>query len=283
MMRVLGIDVDDAVLERWREWFAPPVQPFIVDEGLRAQLGRPPTMPRPSMEVCDTFELYGEDTFGRLVGLTRSDFDALPHALRARLVRHQHSAGRRLVPALRGMPSGRHTRLRPDSDGHRFVWWPDTVSAFGDGPVLDFVGRESLASRHGEVGAAVWRRAAAVLPGARDLAGTFAAGSGPNCFGTVMAAAGVVGAQDDWMQRAPFEEWLGSSTAPGGHDLSPGTVLVWRDPSGVAHHAAVTLGAGWALHKPSQGWMTPRVVLSVDEVKRAARRQGTRVTRRHIA
>jgi hypothetical protein len=47
------------------------------------------------------------------------------------------------------------------------------------------------ASRHAELPDAVW---AATLPAARALAGTYPHGSGPNCFGTVMAATGMAGA-----------------------------------------------------------------------------------------
>jgi hypothetical protein len=69
------------------------------------------------------------------------------------------------------------------------------------------------------VAEATWDALAGVLPTARELAGAFPPRSGPNCFGTVMGAAGVTGAAATWMQREPFEQW--------------------------------------ALHKPSQGWMSP--------------------------
>jgi len=77
-------------------------------------------------------------------------------------------------------------------------------------------------SRHTEVDVATWRDAAGVLPAARDLMGTFPPGSGPNCFGTVMGAAGVDGAAGTWMQREPFQEWLAAASRPGGHDGQPG-------------------------------------------------------------
>ena len=64
-----------------------------------------------------------------------------------------------------------------------------------------------------------------MLPGARHLAGTFAAGSGPNRFGTVMATAGVPGAESEWMQRAPIEGWLAEAAPPGGSAGEPGTLL----------------------------------------------------------
>jgi len=96
-----------------------------------------------------------------------------------------------------------------------------------------------------------------------------------------MAAAGVAGAEHAWMMREPFEEWLARSTTPGGDDGKVGTVLVWRSTAG-AEHAAVTLGAGWALHKPSQGWMSPTKVLTVAAVMRSSRASGLRVSRRRL-
>lgn len=129
--------------------------------------------------------------------------------------------------------------------------------------------------------ASVWRSAEAALPEVARLAGTFPDASGPNCFGSVMAAAGVAGAEAEWMMRQPFEEWLARSTAAGGRDENPGTVLVWRSAEG-AEHAAVTLGGGWAFHKPSQGWMSPRVVLTAADVVRSSRAQGLRLSRRRL-
>lgn len=280
---VLGVDIDAVNVDRWREWFAPVRQPFVVDDALREGLGAPETMRGLSLEVQDTFWLYGEETLNRVVGLTRTEFNALSPDLRARLVRHQIAEGRQLVPSLRSVPPAWRAWLRADGDGHRFVWWPDTLRRCGDEPVLNLVADESEASQHKQVTASTWSRASAVLPHARHLAGTFADKSGPNCFGTVVAAAGIPEAADVWMLREPFEAWLTSATRPGGDDQQPGTVLVWRDRLGAVQHAAVTLGDGWALHKPSQGWMTPRVVLSVPEVKRAAFQKGHRLSRRSIA
>ena len=111
------------------------------------------------------------------------------------------------------------------------------------------------------------------------LAGRFPTKSGPNCFGTVIAAAGIADAEDVWMQREAFEEWLAANTNEGGRDHDVGTVLVWRSPEGAVQHAAVTLGHGFALHKPSQGWMSPTKVLTVAEVKASARGVGRRLHR----
>lgn len=269
------------MMDRWRRWFAPEVQPFVVDGALGDAVGAGQTLSL-SLEMQDTFLLYGDETLARVIGLDRSEFDALPPDLRASLVRHQVTAGRRLVPSLRGMPAAWRPSLRQDGDGHRFVWWRDTLDLCGDDPVLQFVADDVLTSRHEQVDESAWNRASVVLPGARELAGTFADSSGPNCFGTVMAAAGVATAADTRMVREPFEAWLAEATRPGGDDTRPGTVMVWRDRPGSLQHAAVTLGDGWALHKPSQGWMTPRKVISVQEVKRRARQVGHWLSRRTV-
>lgn len=124
-----------------------------------------------------------------------------------------------------------------------------------------------------------WSRLGHALPGARRAAGTFPGRSGPNCFGTVMAAAGVPGAAEVWMLREPFEDWLAAATRRGGTDDVPGTVLVWRSPDGMVQHAAITIGDGFAVHKPSQGWQSPTKVLTTTDAKLSSRARGRRLSR----
>ena len=132
--------------------------------------------------------------------------------------------------------------------------------------------------------AATWRRAAAAVPEAREVAGTFAAGSGPNCFGTVMAAAGVVEARSTWMLQEPFSEWLAERAEPvrgTSQDAVPGTVLVWHENDQLAH-AAITIGDGWALSKPSQSWSSPTMVWTVSESITSWPLAGTRLSRHRL-
>lgn len=138
-------------------------------------------------------------------------------------------------------------------------------------------------SRHLEVPESTWAAIQSLLPRARELAGTFPDGSGPNCFGTVMAAAGVDGAGGAWMQRQPFDQWLADNTSRGGRDDVPGTVLVWRSNDRAVQHAAITLGDGWILHKPSQSWMTPRKVRPVPDIIRSTRTPGWHLHRHTLA
>ncbi|MGZ4686628.1 hypothetical protein [Oryzihumus sp.] len=280
---VLGIEVGDELMARWAGWFAPEVQPFLVPEGSAlAELGRPGATGPAAVELRDTFEIYTPPAGMTCRGVTAAEFTALPREVRAELVRTQRAVGRRLVPSVRSWPALRDHGIRGQADGHRFVWWPELLGGREDDALVPFVEEGMRRSRHAEVPAAVWREAGRVLPGARELAGTFPGGSGPNCLATVMAASGVSEVATRWMQREPFEEWLAGHTCPGGRDDHPGTVLVWRSQAGLVQHAAVTLGAGWALHKPSQGWMSPVKVLTMAEVLLSARCPGRRLTRRRL-
>jgi hypothetical protein len=248
-VEVLGIDVDADVLDQWRDWLMPKEQPFLVPRDVAADAGLAEDGERLSFEVTDSFCLY--DRGDRAVcWLNRAECRRLPFEIR------------RDQPAIHRWPSSDH---------------PHDLAR-----VVRFVEQGRRRSRHADVDEGTWRDAAGVLPAARDLAGTFPPGSGPNCFGTVMSAAGVEGAAGTWMQREPFEEWLAAASRPGGHDGHPGTVLVWREVGGLVQHAAVTVGGGWAMHKPSQGWMSPTKVLTVREAILSARTVGHRLQRRTL-
>ena len=276
-LRCLGIDVPPALLARWAGWFAPPTQPFLTDPELLARLGlTASTAPLPA-ELRDTYEVYG--TSVGVVWLDEANFAGLPRRHRAALVRAQVTRERAVVPSVRAWAGVLGGAARAQADSHRFVWWPSLLAGHEHRVLAAYVSEGRRPSRHDEVTDAIWAAASGVLPEARSLAGTFADRSGPNCFGTVMAAAGVPGADLEWMLREPFEQWLSETTRPGGCDGDPGTVLVWRSPDSLVQHAAVTIGGGWALHKPSQGWMSPRKVLTVQEVLRSARAAGRRLER----
>jgi len=280
---VLGVAVTEELLGRWATWFAPDPQPFLVAaDSLVARAGRP-FEPNAEPELRDTFELYGAPVDGAYRSLSSEEFLALPPSERVRLVRARARRARGLAPAVRAWPSLRAAGIVGQADGHRFVWWPELVSGREREVLVPFVEDGRRASQHREVPSSVWSSLSTLLPAARQLAGTFPEGSGPNCFATVMGAAGVEGAATTWMLREPFEEWLADATRPGGRDDEPGTVLVWRSTSGDVQHAAVTLGGGWAMHKPSQGWMSPVKVLTVRDVIVSARAADRRISRRSLA
>lgn len=134
------------------------------------------------------------------------------------------------MPSVRAWADVVGDEAREQADGHRFVWWRSLLGGREEQVLQDYIEDGRLPSRHDQVPEDVWDAAARRLPGARRHAGTFPPGSGPNCFGTVMAAAGIVGADAVWMLREPFERWLAEKTRPGGDDDEPGTVLVWRSP-----------------------------------------------------
>ncbi|WP_203567299.1 hypothetical protein [Aestuariimicrobium ganziense] len=277
-MQVLGCEINQARIEGWVRRLVPARQPFVVDDDLVA--GRDVDLDqRPGMDDLDTFLLYGKR---RLWWLTEDEFSALDAALRARLVRHQAAVGRGEVPSVRSAPAQVREAARAQADGHRFVWWPHLVAPVADEVVLEFVRRgwpDSLPLERVD-----WARAAKRLPGAQALAGTFAERSGANCFATVMAAAGADVA-DEWTQVDDFEAWLAARCRPvatARWDDQPGTVLVWRE-AGHAAHAAVTVGGGLALNKPSQAWYTPRFLWPVARVVARSRFPGGRLERHRLA
>ena len=279
---VLGIDVDEALVARWSSWFAPDPQPFLILRGGPfAEVGSP-LVGSLEMELRGTFEVYSlaEHTEWRFISAV--EFATLSRPLRAQLVRSQFVLGRSRTESVRAWPSLLELGIRDQADGHRFVWWPSMLRGREEEVLIPYVEEGRRPSRHREVPELVWRNIAALLPGARRIGGTFPQRSGPNCFGAVMAAGGRSGADEVWMQRDPFEAWLESRTKAGGRDASPGTVLVWRSRDGLVQHAAVTLGEGWALHKPSEGWMSPTKVLTVAEVHSSARVRGRYLTRRTL-
>jgi hypothetical protein len=250
-LRVLNVDVDAALAADWREWFCPAEQPFVVSVDHAARLGRHHEPDRLTPELSDTFFLWGPLQGTAMVWLSQDDVRRLSRDDRRELLGSQPAPHRWPSPQL-------HRQLvRWVEDGRR-------------------------PSMHDRVTESQWRNAAAAgLGEARRLAGRFPASSGPNCFGTVMAATGVLDAADVWMQREPFVEWLATRTHRTGarRDDLPGTVLVWRSADGLVQHAALTIGGGWALHKPSQCWYSPTKILTVAGAMASARTSGWRVGR----
>ena len=246
-MIVLGIEVDDNLVGRWRSWLMPQTQPFVVPRDLADERKWTDGAEMLSFEMLDAFELYTVLPTHTIVWLERSQARSLPENIR---------------------------RAQPTP--HR---WPTANPARDAQQAVRYVEYGRRPSRHGKVSEEDWESVEGLLPGAKALAGTFPSHSGPNCFGTVMGAAGVIDAGDEWMQPEPFEHWLKTHTHPGGDDNNAGTILVWRNTAGQPTHAAVTLGSGWLLHKPSQGWMSPTKVLTVQEGKYSARQRGRTLSR----
>jgi hypothetical protein len=277
-LTVLGIDVSHVLLRKWIDWLAPDQQPFYLTEQQATEWRLPTDNREPTAEQRDTYRTYAVDRAAVAVSwLDEPTYLSLPKATRAALVRAQVNHNRGAVPTVRRWQPLLGPAIRHQADGHRFIWWKSILQEAPEVILPRIVSDDLRPSRHAEV--TVWPSA---LPRTRELAGTFPAGSGPNCFGTVMAAAGVDGADQLWMQREPFDQWLANDTRPGGRDDVPGTVFVWRDSARAVQHAAITIGDGWMLHKPSQSWMTPRKIRSVAEVRRSTRTAGWRLERRTL-
>ena len=243
-------------------------------------------------EIGHTYQSWRIDRSLKILWLDEPAFLEMPRARRATLVRAQVVHRRGAVPSVRRWSDVIDAEtLRSQADGHRFVWWPSLVALDPHGVLSRVVGAapegaatEAHASRHADVARKTWVRCAQVLPDAERIAGTFAPSTAANCFATVMAAAGVAGAEDACMLQVPFLQWLAGACrrSNGGSDDEPGTVLVWRNSSGDPVHAAVTIGDGWTLEKASGEWWTPRATRSTKDVIRAARAPGQRLERHRI-
>ena len=227
-----------------------------------------------SSEERDTYAEWGIDQAAdQVLWLTRPEWEGLRLRQQRQLLRQQVRHGRSNIPL------GRHFRdLQPSLPAGRFLWSRPQLSPE---ILARIVAERQRPCQRDEVPETVWHRAQTQLPRVRELAGTFPNGSAGNCFGAVMAAAGQVGAEHQWMQREPFGQFLSERTQPGGNDQLPGTLMVWRSARGV-EHAAVTLGEGWAFHKASQTWMTPRMVLPIEIIKRDYRAAGQRLERHRL-
>ncbi len=140
-------------------------------------------------------------------------------------------------------------------------------------------------SQHQDVPGSVWKRAQAVLPDAERLAGTFSTGgSGPNCFGTVLAGIGL-DVSDVLVRPDTFQAWL-DEHAEGitgtRCDDEPGVVFAWTEHGKLAH-ATVSIGGGWMFGKGSQAWSSPRFVRTVRNVVNSWRYPETRLSRYRIS
>ncbi len=289
-MMGLGVAVSAELQDSWRQWLAPEMQPFFV-ASLRQwprNSRRPRALPR---EVSDTFAAWRVDRSLEIVWLDEASFLGMSRRERAALVRAQVEHRRGGVASVRRWSDVLDpATLRSQADGRRFVWWPSLVAS-NPREILSRVvtnapsGGEvdGLPSRHREVAGATWGRCAEVLPHARRIAGSFPPSSGPNCFSTVMSAAGVADVVNTFTSQAPFLAWLDATSRRGGRDDEAGTVLVWRNSDGLPAHAAVTIGDGWALEKASGEWWTPLAVRAVSDVIRTSRAKGQRLERHRIS
>jgi hypothetical protein len=142
---VLGIKVDAGLLDQWRDWLMPAVQPFLVPREVANAAGLADDSGRLSFELTDTFGLY--DTGGQAVcWLTRAESRRLPALVR-----------------------------RDQSAPHR---WPSADLTRDIARTVRFVEEGRRRSRQADVDEGTWRKAAPLLPDARGLAGTFPPGSG---------------------------------------------------------------------------------------------------------
>lgn len=238
---VLGISVEEEQLEQWLGYYCPGAQPFRLDGVTRTQRRCFPTTDAVPItdEVRDTFFMYGG---GPWTWLSEGQYADLDPGTRTQL------------------EAERRRRMHPKPAPA----WPSDPGIRAK--LIRWVEAGSRPSQHTLARSELQDASAGPLPRAAELAGTFPTKSGPNCFGTVMAAAGQP-VDGDWIQLDEFQAWLESAAVPhhDGTGEEGGQVLVWRQ-DGELVHAAVTLPGGWALHKQSQSWSSPVVVWTTEHI-----------------
>jgi hypothetical protein len=260
----LNIRVPIATERAWGGHLSPGVRPFFVgDEAAQALTGQPlwsAAELKPEhlpLNLLDTLRLYSTP-YTRVLWLDEPGWARLSVDERAVL---DAEWARLALPRL---------------------WWPGEWQALKQsGQRRELLARltaDRLPCRRAELTRAQWQQATRYAPALRRWAGSWAAHSGPNCFGAVMAACGVPGAGEVWMMVAPFVRWLEGAAGPGqpldppGADATPtvnpapGTVLLWRDGQGQPQHAALALDAGLLHQKEAQSWNAPRQVMRWPEV-----------------
>jgi hypothetical protein len=280
-----GCPVDPALFAAWEQHWAHRAQPFFVSDTLVRRLPPWPRFTRGEfrqsgipLSLHDTFKTYDVVEPPWVLWLTYEAFAELGYAEQDDLLQEQRVFRRAGVFHLDEL-AGRAdiTKIAPLVTGAYFVWWPRFWKSLQKTEryrvLRAFVESDRLPCRRSELSPAAWRRVAMRLPGARDVAGSFLPDSGGNCLATVMAAFGASAVADRWIHPEPFERWLGRASRLSEHSAQPplrsadlGRVLVWRDEHARVQHAAVSLGAGYILHKEAQGWYAPRQVSSLEDV-----------------
>ena len=279
-MTVAGCELTSSIFSRWQQHFAPAAQPFFASESLSRKLPAWPRFTREefarsgvSLSLHDTFTTYSVSKEAVwVVWLTQGAFSSLSPTVQAALLAKQRDFGRggvfsadKAVGVLEA-----ETLTTPNLNG-LFVWWPELWVRLSDGEkyavLKAFAETDRLPCRRHDLEPDDWERIARVLPGARELAGTFLPDSGGNCLATIMTAFGVPAVAELWIHPEPFERWLEAFSPLSDIVVEPvlGNVLVWRDGDRV-QHAAVSLGKGYVLHKEAQGWFAPRQVMRLGDV-----------------
>jgi len=281
-MRLLEIDIPDELMNRWRRYLAPEWQPFFVRSQDGFSFPKMDEAPAFTDDLRCTYTGWRIRDATSIVWFNEESFMDLPPGDRARLVRLQVQRRRGAVPSVRRWQDDFDVeQLRSQADGHRFVWWPSLLDENPEPVIRAQVEDGQLATRHEEVSEETWRRCKDVLPGARDIVGAFPRSSGPNCFGTTLAAAGHADIGERVLQDR-FESFLKECCVQGGRDEDVGTVLVWRDKDRLPFHSAVTIGDGWGVEKPAETWWTPRIVADAAQLVKINRSVGLRLERHHL-
>lgn len=129
MAEALGIRVASDLLNRWRDWFGPQLQPFNTARlGGALEVGRPA---KPTLELTDTFHVYSDDDW---TWLEEAEFADLDLKIRRALLHERAATGH-----LAEVPDHLRSVAAPQGTDSRIVWWPPLLRTVGDEPLLRYV------------------------------------------------------------------------------------------------------------------------------------------------
>lgn len=113
MAEALGIRVTSDLLDRWRDWFGPQLQPFNTAHlgAGTAEIGRPA---KPTLELRDTFHVYSDDDW---TWLEEAEFADLDLKTRRALLQGRAATGR-----FGDFPDHLRSIAAPQRTDSRIVW-----------------------------------------------------------------------------------------------------------------------------------------------------------------
>jgi hypothetical protein len=299
MNDILGCVVSQRLFEHWSSLFVFQQAPFFLTHATQSLLPSGAVcLTRTefrqlslSLDFCDSYATYAVKPEGAFVALINSDeFHAMPPELQQALLHVQWQLGRGhiydwqtirdiLTPsehaaaqsATFATPEGKKVALD-------YALWQSLSTATRWQWLAQFISEDRRACLSATLSPSAWTWIKQQHgPIIRQLAGSFAWSSGPNCFSTTLAAATpttrtATSIASFWLHQSPFMRGLAQRGYVLNQSLSvqgvvpPGAILVWGDSRGTLHHACFVIGQGLALNKDSQAWFVPRQIVPLQTV-----------------
>lgn len=286
-MHVLGIEVPSGTLDGWRDIFVFPFEPLYFtpdDFALTESLPVTPRTRSPDLNFADAYWTYHVPAIATHMALVAPE-TLRTHPECPRIMGIQKALGRNqlyavdfVVQVLGSIPEPRD--VFETDDGPCFALrhdvWHSLSKEDQNQWLKAFIERDRENCLSSSLTMEAWEQIEQKCsPWVRELAGTFATQSGPNCFATTLSALArdcqtFEATKDLWLHPEPFfqqlQDWQYQPEAFDAANLPDQSALVFRDGSGKAQHACLHLTGGLVLNKDAQGWSAPRQIRTLDSL-----------------